>query len=76
MGFDDLADQAGLVAKGVGSYGGEHRVCLFRGYDGDQFSLIGNIKRIESEELAGSPHPFMDGSLCLIDLKTEMALAG
>ena len=76
MGFDDLADQASLAAKGVGSHGGKHRVCLFRGYDGDQFSLIGNIEGIKSEEFTGRPNTFMDGNVCLIDLKSKTAAPG
>jgi hypothetical protein len=55
-----FADLAGLPSQGMGYHGPEHRSHRISRNTGQEFSFIGNIKRVEAKQFAGPGDIFAD----------------
>ena len=52
----DLADHRRLPPERMGAHDGQQAIGVGRRADGDELALVGDIERIEAEQLAGGPH--------------------
>src|ERR1017187_7050070 len=76
MAPDHFADDGGLGAQRMAAHGGEYGLGRGRRDDGDEFSFVGYIQRVQAENFAGSAHPLVDGEGGFADGDAHMRLHG
>ena len=73
---DDLADAHGVAPQRMGAHRRQYALGIGRGTDRDQLALVGNIQRIEAEELAGGGHHGLHRNRLLVEHHADAGVAG
>jgi len=66
--FGDMSDKGSVAAERMAAHRFKHPLSVLARNEGDQFALIGDQQRIESENLAGSAHRVANWNRTFIDL--------
>src|SRR5215470_10696207 len=70
------ADAARFLAERVGAQRRQHALGALGGDEGDELALVGDVERIEPEDLAGAAHRVVHRDRILVHLDAELAARG